>query len=466
VTRADGTLGVPARIGVVALVALGGGLALVDPFTLVFFLSYALVGVLLVFRRPANVVSWLLLVIAFGFIGTTSTPPVDVVALAAGRGSFIDLVWAWAYSGSGFVVFLSFAALAFVFPGGRLPSGRWRPVAIASLIAALVATVSTLIAPTFEVSLDGVHSVEVANPFAVAPDLPIAPFVSGLALAVVVAAFGLGVLSTVDRYRNAQGVPQLQLRWLLAAIAFVLFAIVVGLVLGLTVGDQVGGLIWLPAIVAYPTVPIAIGFAIFRYRLYEIDRIVNRAVVYGSLTAILTGVFAALTAVSQRLFLSATGQTSEAALVLTTLVVASLYAPARKRVESAVDSVLKYEQRQFGAYRDQLAKLLELIDLQPAAARLASEVVATTRAVGAAVTDGDGVLLGTAGTWPAGEVTTVRVPDPSRFWAVLVGPRHDGRSHDAVTIAAVEEIAALAGRVVDVRARPADPTRRRGRPAA
>jgi two-component system NarL family sensor kinase len=453
VTRADGTLGFGPRLGVIALVGLGAVLALVDPFTLIFFLSYALVGMLLVFRRPRNIVSWILLVIAFGFVGTTSTPPVDVGVVAEGRGSFVAVAWAWVYSWSGYAVFLAFAVLAFLFPAGRLPLGRWRAVTVAALVVGLAATVATMVAPTFEISLDGVHSVDVANAFAVAPDLPFWPFVPPLALAIVIAAFALGVLSMVDRYRSAAEVTRLQLRWLLAAVAFVLLGIVTGLVLGLTLGDELGGLVWLPAIAAYPTVPIAIAFAVFRYRLYEIDRIVNRAVVYGTLTAILAGVFAALTAVSQRLFLAATGQTSEVGLVLTTLVVATLYAPVRKRVEGAVDTVFKYDERQFGAYRDQLSRLLELVDPSAAAGRLAHEILTGTGAVGVAIADRDGEPLATAGTWPVGEAAVIAVPGHSPFSAVLLGPRRDGRVHEASSIASVAEIAALASRPLEVGAR-------------
>src|SRR5204862_497883 len=100
--------------------------------------------------------------------------------------------------------------------------------------------------------------------------------------------------------------------------------------------------------------PLAIGIAITRYRLYEIDRLINRALVYGSLTAILAGVFTAGIGLAQRLFVAATRETSDAAIVGTTLIVATLYAPLRKRPEALVDRAFKYEAREIGAYRGEL----------------------------------------------------------------------------------------------------------------
>jgi hypothetical protein len=447
--RPDGTLDAVPRVLVVALVTLGFAISSVQLVTFVTYACYALVGALLAVRRPRNGVSWLLLFLAFAFIGTTSTPGVDMVAIVDGRASMLEVLWTALFSWSGYGVFLGFGALGFLFPAGRLSDGRWRRIAVTALIVGVAVTAASMLTPTLEVSLDGSTSVEVPNPLAVAPDLTIWPIMPAIALATAIAVFALGVLCLMDRYRTAGDPTRVQIRWLLAAIASVLIGVVLGISLFLLGGDELGVLIWIPAIATYPTVPLAIGVAITRYRLYEIDRIVNRAVVYGGVTAILAGAFAALTAVSQRLFLAMTGQTSDAAIVLTTLAVATLYSPVRKRVEAAAERVFKYDQRRFGAYRDQLQRLLDLVEPASAAGRLAREVLIETRAVGVAVADGDGDLLGTAGTWPVDGATLVEVGPGSPIGTILVGPRADGRPHEPETLAAAAAIAVMAGRAID-----------------
>jgi hypothetical protein len=219
----------------------------------------------------------------------------------------------------------------------------------------------------------------------------------------------------------------------------------VGLVLG-SIFPSLGGLEWTVAIVAYPTVPAAIAIAVLRYRLYEIDRIVNRALVYGVVTAILAGVFAAVTLLSQRLFVGLTGQRSDAAIVLTTLAVATLFSPLRKRVEMLVDRYFKYDQRMFGAYRDELRKTLDVLAPARAAHRLAREALAETGAVGAAVMGRDGSVVASAGDWPAEPSIAVPVgADGAPLAAVLLGPRPDGRPHRTRAISALGEVAAMAG---------------------
>lgn len=444
--RRDGTLGWFARIVLAAVVA--GGLyiaATSDPFTTIFFLSYVLVGGLLVIRRPTTLVSWLLLGIGFSFIGTTSRPDLDIPRLQTGTASAGDELWAWLSSWSGSATFVLFTALAATFPSGRLPAGRWRSAAIAGLAVGVGAVVLSMIAPRVSVSTNGANDILVPNPVGLIPEFPNFAEVVVAGFVLVIVAFGLGIASMLARFRGATETERLQLRWLVAAICFVLVAVSIGLILGVLFGDQLGGAIWIPAIIAYPTVPIAIGFAVLRYRLYEIDRIVNRALVYGSVTAILAGVFAAVTLLTQRAFVALTGQRSDAAIVLTTLAVATLYTPVRKRVEALVDRYFKYDQRFFGPYRDELRRTLDVLAPAPAAQRLAREALVETGAVAAAVVGMDGIVVATAGEWPAEASITVPVQGASAaLKAVILGPRRDGRPHTPQAVAALGEVAAMA----------------------
>ena len=188
-----------------------------------------------------------------------------------------------------------------------------------------------------------------------------------------------------------------------------------------------------------------------RYRLYEIDRIVNRALVYGALTAILAGVFAALAGVTERLFIALTGQSSDASVVLATLAVATLYTPLRDRIEAIVDRRFKYGERRFGPYREELERSLSLSDPVRAATRLALEVHRELETKGCAVVGQDGTPSATAGEWPVSPVLRLEVPGGhGPLTAILVGPRRDGHPHDPREIENLQDLAQLAVAAVDL----------------
>ena len=254
-----------------------------------------------------------------------------------------------------------------------------------------------------------------------------------------------GAASLVLRYRQADVEESAQIRWiaLVAGIAAVALAVAA---LQLDGGplDGVSEVAFGVALVVLALMPIAVGIAITRYRLYDIDRLINRALVYGSLTAILAGVFTAAIGLAQRLFVATTGQTSDAAIVLTTLVVATLYAPLRKRLEALVDRHFKYDERRFGAYRNEIRQVLSVLDPGRAAQRLATEAVAELAATGGAVVDAEDRPTATAGAWPV--APAVRIPIPGRsgsLTALVVGPRADGSPQDPRSIAELEEVVGL-----------------------
>lgn len=454
-TRTDGTLATLPRLALVALALGGFVLASVDPFTLVFFGSYVVVGLILAFRRPTNGVSWLLIAIAFAFLGTTTPPRIDFAALQAGRAPLLDSVQAWIAAWIAPAAFLGFAGLAFVFPSGRLPAGRWRRPSILVLVIGLVVVALSAVQPIITLSPSGGASIDVPNPIGVLAGAPFWPIFLPASYVYIIAALAIAVLSLLARYGRADDQTRLQLRWLLAALAFVLVGIVFGLGTIVVRGDDAGGLAWIPVAIAYPCVPLAIGVAVLRYRLYEIDRIVNRALVYGAVTAILAGVFAAVTGLSQRLFIEVAGQSSDAAVVLTTLVVVAVYAPLRKRVETVVDRYFKYDQREYGPYLDELRHLLELVEPSHAAARLAREALTHTGATGVAVIGHGEEVLATAGAWPGGPVETVAVPaSGAPLMAIRLGPRRDRRPYPARQLRALADAAAVAASVLGTRPTP------------
>jgi hypothetical protein len=431
---------VPLALGTLA--AIGDGDLASLFFYLVFLLlpmSLGLVGFVLTTRRPDNRIGWLLLTAAVCAGVAFASGEYARSAIAAGNTQSPDVVVA-AWLGSWLfipAVGILVLFLPLLYPSGELPGRRWRIVAVIGVVGIALGAIGPALA-----SGPLADPLGPANPFA--PPDPLGSWIELIATASNLVAppiFLLAVGSLLLRFRRSTGVERQQIKWFLFVAALASLAFGTSIV---APGGPVSDIAWVLGILTMSFLPVAIGLAILRYRLYEIDRIVNRAVVYGALTAVLAGVFAAATSLSQRLFISVAGQSSDASIVLTTLLVVAVYAPVRKRVESVVDRYFKYDQREFGPYLDELRRLLALVEPHRAAERLAREALVHTGASGVAVTAPGGGIVATAGTWPAEPVTRVSAAHGAPFAAVLLGPRRDGRPHPARRIEALEQVAALA----------------------
>jgi len=399
-------------------------------------------GALIIQRRPFTRVAWLMIGVglAIGFAlftysyGVLGMPPAPPLPFALAALTLSQLFFIPAIGGGATTILL-------LYPTDRLLSNRWRPVFAIAIIAILAYVIGTIFKPgEFDSSaLPGVR-----NPLGVPGPLgETFERIADVGNVVGLAGLILAASSLIVRYRRADPIVAAQIRWL----ALVASLAVAALGLSLLPIAPYDSVLFGIGLVLLACMPIAIGIAITRYRLYDIDRLINRALVYGSLTAILAGVFTAAVGLAQRLFVAYTGQTSDAAIVLTTLVVATLYAPLRKRLEGLVDRWFKYESRQFGAYRAEVQKFLELAEPDLAARRLASEAAAELDPVGLAVVDRDGGTLATAGIWP--QPVAMRLPvgrGDATIGTLLVGPRRDGQPYDAREVEDLADIAILVGR--------------------
>jgi hypothetical protein len=450
-------LAIAAILDALGLVALSGAsgnrFAITLDLVIIGFIGsivlFPVVGALIAQRRPFNRVAWVmifiglalglgLLLVGYGVLALDPKRPLPlaVEALILAKVFFIPAI------GSGTAILL------LLFPTDRLPSPRWRWVAFLAVVGAVLYDVGTI----FERgALGNENVIGPPNPLGAPADWAEAvKFVAFGGNVLVTVAVVLAAASVVVRYRRAEAVEAAQIRWIafvagLAAPAFALAAPNVDKQLGFPLSDVAFGI----GLVLLACLPIAIGFAITRYRLYEIDRLINRALVYGSLTAILAGVFTAAVGLAQRVFVATTGQSSDAAIVLTTLVVATLYAPLRKRLEAVVDRQFKYDERRFGAYVDEVLRVLGVIDADRAATRLAAEAVRELEATGGAVLDSNDRPVATAGEWPVEELVRVPISSATRALAVVVvGPRVDGRPHDPRSVAHLGDVAALVGAAV------------------
>lgn len=324
------------RLAPAALVA-AGLLLQPYPLTVLFYAPYMIVGSILVARRPRNPIGWALVLIAFSFIGTTTPSNLDVAALQAGTAPLDQRLPAWVVGWSGHVGYGCFFALAVLFPAGRLPGGRGRVASAAGIGICATTAVIAAVSPDLQLAVGGASSISVPNPVVRLPLFePLSALPIELLILVPVLVCLIGIGSMVIRFRRSTGIARLQFRWLGAALAFAVFALAGGLGALALFGEGIGDLVWYPAMLAYPTVPFAIGIAILRYRLYDIDRIISRTLAYALVTGTLLLLFVAGNLIVQTLLADLT-QANTIAVAASTLLVFALAQPLRRRIQWLVD---------------------------------------------------------------------------------------------------------------------------------
>jgi signal transduction histidine kinase len=289
------------------------------PFAVVSFLAPAVVGLLIANRQPRNAIAWILLLGAFSL---TVQFPIGVLEGAGWRLQMDRALWPLLYAWP--------IAVTFVFPNGRFLTARWRWVGIFGVVSFVGFTVNALLDPG---PFEG-DDASIPNPLAgnavgqwLLDHAVWVPFWLGI-LATLIA----GAVSMVVRLRRAAGVERLQMMWLTWSAAM----IPLGLFLCLsswTVFGLVDNLVFPFLLLMQAAVAASIGIAVLRYRLYAIERIVNRTLVYSTLTFLLLAAYAAITV---GLGVVVGGQ-STWVVALATLVVAVAFRPLRARIQDLVD---------------------------------------------------------------------------------------------------------------------------------
>jgi hypothetical protein len=259
------------------------------------FSAFMVVGALVVAHRPNNAIGWLFSASALLAVTGQLAGQYAIYGYATRPGSLPGATLALWYGSWPWVLILALTLIftPLLFPTGRLLSPRWRPVAwLAGVATAVLTTLNSL---RTNLSLGTVPDQVIANPIGVAavgnPDKgPAVPALILLLTVLAAVAFG----SLVVRFRRSRGEERQQLKWFTYAAALVPLS-VLGDALPAVVGDLA---IDLPIVF----LPVAAGIAILRYRLYDIDRLINRTLVYGLLTALLAGVYAGAVLVLGQLF--------------------------------------------------------------------------------------------------------------------------------------------------------------------
>ena len=322
----------------------------------VIFLIFPLVGALIASRRPRNAIGWILLAegLLWMFLGMTDYYGLYGVArpgsvpFPVGVAAVNNFMWVPAVGLLGTYVFL-------LFPDGRLPSRRWRPLAWLSGTVIVLVSILVGLTPGGLQNLGGIR-----NPFAL-EGYPWLETVAYIVLPLLPLCMLASVISLVMRYRRSRGEERQQIKWIAFAASFVgllyLIAMVCAFIFPSGAWFQAGSPLWLDllgyaALSSFTLVPVAIGFAVLRYRLYDIDILINRTLVYGSITVLLALVYFGGVAGLQRLLAPVAGQDSQLAIVASTLAIAALFNPLRRRTQRFIDQ--RFYRRKYDA-----AKTLE-----------------------------------------------------------------------------------------------------------
>ncbi len=337
-------------------------------------LSLSAVGALIASRRPENPIGWLLCASGFLFGVEVFAGEYGVYMLFVERGSLPAEVvawwlasWVWVPAGQ-LILFLFL-----LFPDGRLPSPRWRIVAWLLACGIMLDTASFALVPGPLIESDPRGLPPVENPFgfeSVARFLDLVGIVLNPLLVVLVLA---PIAALFLRFRRASETERQQIKWVVYAAAVMTVAIVVVSVWPALEGSRIGAVLFLAGFLAIPT---AIGIAVLRYRLYNIDVIINRTLVYGALTIALASIYLGGVVLLQSLFRALTGQESELAVVASTLMIAALFNPLRRRVQAFIDR--RFYRKKYDATKTLAtfsAKLRDETDLDA----LSGEVVSVVR---------------------------------------------------------------------------------------
>lgn len=347
------------------------------------FFTLLTFGALIVIRRPGNVMGWIFC--GIGFLDALQSLAIGYEIFAGAR-SFPLVNWvAWAGTAPDLTTLLVLLIVVpYLFPTGRVLSRRWRPL----LWLSIAVIISGVIHGAFAVREVGVDATqEDANPVRIAAVAAVLSVVEQLGIVVLPLVLLGAVASMTVRYRRARGVERLQIRWLLWMLGLIVTGIfflfiaefiaptVVNMDDDWTLPEIVLGVSILVGITC--GIPAVLGLAILRYRLYSIDLIVNRTLVYGALTLGLGAIYWGSVVLIQQL-LDPLTPSSDLAVAASTLAVAALFQPLRRRIQRTVDR--RFFRRKYDAARTIEAfnaQLRDAVDLQTLAFDLRTVVLET-----------------------------------------------------------------------------------------
>ena len=297
---------------------------------------FAIVAALIVSRQPRNTIGWVLMVpVGLYVVGGPIARYIERLAPSSPEPTVPILLMTWFNNWSWLLLIIPLLLIPLLFPNGRPPTPRWRWVGVAAI--AWAALFVLLAALAQQINAETTPNLVFDNPIGVLGEDMVERLVGVWIVGLLALAVACAVVLYV-RYRRANETERQQIKWLLYACALFLVVFVGGFVSGLGGKASVGGDIWGVFFgLSVITIPAAIGIAILKYRLYDIDVVINRTLVYGSLTAMLIALYFGAIVLLQRVFVLLTGQQSTLAVVASTLTIAALFNPLRRGLQGFVD---------------------------------------------------------------------------------------------------------------------------------
>jgi hypothetical protein len=429
-------------------------LAILPDGSWILALSMTSVAVLIALRRPGNLLGWIFLGIGFSqglvFFSLQYARYALVTSPAVLPGGEL-MSWvaqfAWFPSLS---LMLTYAIM--LFPTGRLPSRRWRILAWVSVFPLL------LFIPVALSFWPDRGSVLLLNPDSVTPTSGIFFILLALSFPALFLCGVASLASLILRYRKGDLIERHQIKWVAYAAGFFLLMELLAAippVYAFFMDHKIAFLIVVPVSLALPA---AVGIAVLRYRLLDIDILINRTLVYVPLTGILAGLYAASMGLLQRGFVAATGAKSDIAIVLTTLILTSTFTPIKNALQGLVDRRFKNPMEPLAALKmfgRQIQAIEEVVDRNSALKRFLHESASALQASCGAVflaDKGERRVVSVSGDWEAGR-ETLTIPigmDTGDIGTLYLGPRQDGTAYTEAEGSLISGVAASLGRVLSL----------------
>jgi hypothetical protein len=301
-------------------------------------LAFPVVGALIFWRRPEHPIGWLFCAASLGWAISNFVGPYAMYALVANPGSLpAGKLAAWFHTWPQYISIGLLVLLLLLFPDGTLLSPRWRLVVWVVVGMAAAGVMASALASG---QIDGI-GFEINNPVGVEGPLGYAfAVLARLLQPLSVVPLAAAALSLGLRQRRARGQERQQLKWFTSSV--VLVSVLVAIQAALPSGSESAMPIWAwvfneVVIVSVALVPVSAGIAILKYRLYDIDVLINRALVYGSLSAMLALIYFGGVVGLQAVVRTISGQEPTLAVVASTLVIAALFNPLRRRIQTFID---------------------------------------------------------------------------------------------------------------------------------
>ncbi len=451
-----GLVNVAIGIGSVILYSMNGAdwRSILSDFGWMLALSMTSIAILITILRPNNPLGWIFFavgflqgLVSFAFQYATFTLVTSPGALPGGPlMSWLGQI-AWF---PGLCLMLTYTVL--LFPTGHLPSRRWWVFAWCCAIPmVLFFAVAGSLWPYRGLVL-------LLHPDSVTPSAGVLTFFLDLSFPMLLVCGLVSLASIIIRYRKADLIIRRQIKWVAFAAGIFLLMELLQAVPPIYTFFSDNKLIYLIAVPVSIALPAAIGMAILRYRLWEIDILINRTLVYIPLTGILSGLYAASTSLLQRVFVALTGTKSDGAIVLTTLILATTFTPIKNALQAFVDRRFKNPQEPLASlktFKSQIQTIEEVVNRESAARRFLGESTAALQAsCGAVFLSHEGLprVVSVTGGWEAGrEILTIPIgKEASNVGTLYLGLRGDGTGYTEPEISLLAGVAESLGRVLSL----------------